>query len=424
MSPQETDSASAAGSWRVLQIALLIFAGGAFLFELRALLNPFILYCVFMVLLMPFRGVRGHARLVTVSTVLLVLWVLATAGSLLAPFFLALVLAYILDPLTDRISAHPRIGRSGAILIFLVPFLALGAIVFVFGIPELVRQGRMLVAEAPLVVDELVSWVQGISPQAPGFDLPLVDDAAIVSWIQGLDAAAVSEFLESRREALMQQAWEAVLGLGRGVATLATVIGYLILTPILTFYLLRDYDRMVARISELLPGRARREVGELARDYDTLLARYLRGQVAASLITGAITWMGLLLTGFPYALLLGAIVAVLGVIPYLGLVVSLIPAIIIALVSGDVGVSLIKVAVVYGVAQGLESAVISPRIVGDSVGLHPVWILLALSLGGLYFGFVGLLIGVPLAVAAKLFLARGLARYRNSALYKEGALHV
>ena len=98
---------------------------------------------------------------------------------------------------------------------------------------------------------------------------------------------------------------------------------------------------------------------------------------------------------------------------------SLIPAIILALISDSVGISLLKVAVVYGVAQGLEGAVISPRIVGESVGLHPVWILLALALGGFYFGFVGLLIGVPVAVAIKLLLKRGVERYRRSALYKE-----
>ncbi len=412
------------GAWRIVQAALAVLAGGALLYAMRELLNPFILYCVFVVLLAPFRGIAGHARLVAVATVLILLWVLSTAGSLLAPFFLALVLAYILDPVVDRISAHPRIGRNGAIFVILVPFLALAAAVFILGVPELVRQGRLLVAEAPRLIDELGAWVQGLSPEAPGFDLPFVDDAAVVTRIQSIDAQAVADFLESRREALTQRAWGAVLGLGRGVATLATVIGYLTLTPVLTFYLLRDYDRMLARIAELLPGRARREVGELARSYDDLLSRYLRGQVASSLITGAITWLGLLATGFPYAFLLGAVVAVLGVVPYLGIVVSLIPAIVIALVSGDVGLSLIKVAVVYGVAQGLESAVISPRIVGDSVGLHPVWIVLALSLGGLFFGFVGLLIGVPLAVAAKLLLTFGLARYRNSSLYKEGALHV
>ncbi|MBT8335611.1 MAG: AI-2E family transporter, partial [Gemmatimonadetes bacterium] len=116
----------------------------------------------------------------------------------------------------------------------------------------------------------------------------------------------------------------------------------------------------------------------------------------------------------------GVIVAVFGVVPYLGLVLSLIPAILVALPSGAVGLSLLKVGIVFAVAQGLEGAVVSPRIVGDSVGLHPVWVVLALAVGGFYFGFVGLLIGVPAAVGVKLLVTRGLARYRESTVFRGG----
>ncbi len=412
-----------APAWRAVQAALLVLAGAFFLFSMQSALSPFILYCVFIALLAPFRTLPGHALLASVATVLVCLWVLSTAGSLLAPFFLAFVLAYILDPLADRVSAHPRIGRTAAIFLILVPFLALGAATIVFGIPELVTQARDLVLQAPRVLDEIATWVRGLTPDSLGFDIPFVDEPAALAWLQQLDAQAVADMLDSRREALTQRAWSAVLGLGRGFGTLVTVLGYLVLTPVLTFYLLRDYDRIVARAAELLPGQSRTRVSEYAREFDDLLSRYLRGQVLASFITGAITWLGLLVVGFPYAFLLGATVAVLGVIPYMGVAVSLVPALVIALVSDAVGASLLKVAGVYAVAQGLESAVISPRIVGDSVGLHPVWVVLALSLGGFYFGFVGLLIGVPLAVAAKLALARGVERYKHSALYKEGTLH-
>lgn len=418
----DRDANGSAAVWRAVQAALLVLAGAFFLFSMRESLGPFLLYWVFIALLVPFRQVRGYALLVTVATVLVCLWVLHTAGSLLAPFFLAFVLAYILDPIADRVSAHPRIGRTGAIFLILVPFLVLGAAAVAVGLPELARQARALVLEAPRFVEGLAAWVRGLTPSSLGFDIPFVDEAALIARVQELDAQAVADFLESRREDLTQRAWAAALGLGRGFGTLLTVLGYLVLTPVLMFYLLRDYDRIIAHVRDLLPGTIRSRVGAFATDYDDLLSRYLRGQVSASLITGGITWLGLLIVGFPYAFLLGATVAVLGVIPYMGVVVSLIPAIVIALVSDSIGASLVKVAVVYGVAQGLESAVISPRIVGDSVGLHPVWIVLALSLGGLYFGFVGLLIGVPLAVAIKLLLVRGLDHYRKSALYNEGTV--
>ena len=115
-------------------------------------------------------------------------------------------------------------------------------------------------------------------------------------------------------------------------------------------------------------------------------------------------------------------VGVLSVVPYLGLALSLVPALFIALVSGNVVASLLKVAVVYTIAQLLEGTVISPRIVGDSVGLHPVWVVLSLALAGFFFGFVGLLIGVPIAAGLKLLVVRGLARYKSSDFYRGGGV--
>ena len=205
--------------------------------------------------------------------------------------------------------------------------------------------------------------------------------------------------------------------MGRGLGSAAAVAGYVVLTPVLTFYLLRDYDRILARLRGLLPRGREAAVVEFAREYDVLLSRYLRGQLTVALIIGVMTGTLLFVVQFPYAFLLGALAGVMGLIPFLGLVLSLIPAVIVALVSGSVLVSLVKVAVVYTLVQILDGGVISPRIVGDSVGLHPVWIVLALSVGGFFFGFVGILISVPVAVGVKLVAVRGLERYRSSELY-------
>ncbi len=157
-----------------------------------------------------------------------------------------------------------------------------------------------------------------------------------------------------------------------------------------------------------------------AAEYDALLAKYLRGQVTVALILGLLTGVLLFAVRFPYPFLLGALVGVLGLIPFLGLVLAIIPAIIVALVSGNVATSLIKVVAVYGSTQILEGSFISPRIVGESVGLHPVWIVLALSVGGFFFGFVGLLVGVPVAVGLKLLVLRALDNYRSSELFAGG----
>ena len=147
-----------------------------------------------------------------------------------------------------------------------------------------------------------------------------------------------------------------------------------------------------------------------AREYDALLARFLRGQVLAALIVGLLTWIGLLIAGFPYSGLVGAIAGVFNLVPYLGLVASIVPVLVIALLSGNFLAALLKAAIVFGIVQLIDGSITGPRIVGGSVGLHPVWVLLALALGGFYFGLVGLLIAVPAAVLVKLVLREALAR--------------
>ena len=123
---------------------------------------------------------------------------------------------------------------------------------------------------------------------------------------------------------------------------------------------------------------------------------------------------------FPYPALVGVVAGVFNLVPYLGLIVSLVPAIIIALLSGDFAASFGKIAIVFGVVQALDGTVIGPKIIGGSVGLHPAWVILALAAGGLFFGFVGLLIAVPAALFVKLLVLRGVVRYRRSRLFVGG----
>ena len=399
--------------WRVLQGIVALFVFGLLLFSVQELLNPFVLFLILLVVLLPFRQVPGYALLVVVAAVLTAYWLLATTGFLLAPFVLGFGFAYVLDPLVDGL-VERGLGRSVAILLLALPVAGAAVAAVLFGIPALVGQVDELVQAAPELVARIGEWFSGIREFLVG--LPGVDEDSIPD-LSNLDPDEIVAFLQERREQLASGTWRGVLGLGRGLGSAATVAGYVVLTPVLTFYLLRDYDGILARLRGLLPRGREAAVVEFAREYDVLLSRYLRGQLTVALIIGAMTGTLLFVVQFPYAFLLGALAGVMGLIPFLGLVLSLIPAVIVALVSGSVLVSLVKVAVVYTLVQILDGGVISPRIVGDSVGLHPVWIVLALSVGGFFFGFVGILISVPVAVGVKLVAVRGLERYRSSELY-------
>jgi predicted PurR-regulated permease PerM len=131
-----------------------------------------------------------------------------------------------------------------------------------------------------------------------------------------------------------------------------------------------------------------------------------------------LTWLGLWIAGFPYPALVGAVAGVFNLVPYLGLVVSAVPAILIALLSGNIVASLIKAAIVFAVVQTIDSSVTGPRITGGSVGLHPVWVILAIAVGSFFFGFVGLLLAMPAAVFIKLIVREALKRYRHSDVYE------
>ena len=400
--------------WRVLQAIVALFVFGLLVFGVQELLNPFVLFLILLIVLIPFRRAPGYVLLVSVAAILTMYWLLATTGFLLAPFVLGFGLAYVLDPLVDAL-VERRVARSLAIVLLALPVVGAGVAAVLFGIPALVGQIDELVQAAPELGALVGDWLSGIREFVVG--IPGVDED-VVPDLANLDPEEIVAFLQERREQLASGTWRGVLGLGRGLGSAATVAGYVFLTPILTFYLLRDYDGILARLRGLLPRSREAGVVEFAREYDVLLSRYLRGQLTVALIIGVLPGTLLLVVQFPYASLLGALAGVMGLIPFLGLVLSIIPAVIIALVSGSVLWSLAKVAFVYGLVQILDSGIISPRVVGDSVGLHPVWIVLALSVGGFFFGFVGLLISVPAAVGVKLVMVRGLERYRSSELYE------
>lgn len=407
-------SESPRASWPWIQAAAVLLVFALFLWSVGEALNPLLLFLALLALLVPYRGVPGRTLLLGVAGVLTVLWVLTTTGSLLAPFVVALGIAYLLDPLVDRLESR-GVHRALAIGLLALPVAGLLAVGVFVGLPALGQQVAELIDRAPVLLERVARWIGGLRERLRG--MPLVGDE-LLARLEDIDADGVVAFLEDRRAELANRAWEGVLGLGRGIGSVFTVLGYVVLTPVLAFYLLRDWDRLTEGLAGLLPLDRRAAITSFAREYDRLLARYMRGQITVALTIGLITALGLWVARFPYPFLVGVAVAVFSVVPYLGLVLSLIPAVLIALMSGDVGLSLLKLAVVFGIAQGLEGAVVSPRIVGESVGLHPVWVVLALAAGGFYFGFVGLLLAVPGAVGIKLLVIRGVARWRASDTFR------
>lgn len=403
---------------RWLHGIVLLGLFGAVAVAVRPVLSPFVLYAVFLYLIWPRLASPLYARLAAAATGLTGLWLLEVTGLLLAPFILAFLLAYVLDPVVDALQAY--VPRPAAISFLALPLAGAVALVAFVLAPAAGHQVSELIADVPSYVESVRGWIDGVRSWVIGLGIEGINQETVPRFDE-IDAQAVVGYLQERQAELTRGGLSTVLGIGRGLGTVLTVAAYLVLLPILTYFLLRDWDRILEQIAELVPPAHRRTVSEFAGEYDRLLNRYLRGQVLLAACVGLIVGVGFWVVGFPYPLLLGLVAGVFNIVPYLGFAVSLVLAVAIALFSGSVLVSLGKVALVFGFQQVGEN-VLGPLIIGESVGLHPVWMLLAISLFGFFFGFVGLLVAVPVAVLVKLMLSSALRRYRSSAWYREGVV--
>jgi predicted PurR-regulated permease PerM len=403
----EEPSGEQADTWRLIYAVAVLAAGGLLLWAVHGVLSPVLMYFLFMALLSPYAARNGHGTIVVVATVLILIWLFVTLGSLVAPFVLALALAYILDPAVDMLERR-RVPRLAAIAILGVPALALIAIVLILAVPAIANQIEGLVQQTPEALRRASEWLEALPTRIRGLSIPMLDPDQLATMIQ------------ERQTAILEGGVAALLGVGRGVGAVFAILGYVVLTPVLLVYLLRDFDRIRMQATSLVPPAKRPGFLSFFREYDRLLSRFLRGQLIAASIVGLLTWIGLWIAGFPNAGLVGAIAGVFNIVPYLGLIASIIPVIIIALLSGSVAASLLKAGIVFAIVQFIDGSVTGPRIVGESVGLHPVWVMLALSIGGYFLGFVGILLAMPGAVLVKLLLAEGVERYRRSRVYRGG----
>jgi predicted PurR-regulated permease PerM len=409
--------------WPSIYVALVALVALAFLFSVKSILSPVIAFAVLVLLVSPWSGTRMHLLTVVSATGLLTLWLLHTLGSMLAPFILAFVLAYILDPLVDRLQKR-GMKRGLAVACVVVPIFLVLAIALIFGVPALVQQVQNLIAQAPDALQRGVEWIQTLRTRLLASKLPFLKGEALARALDSFSPERVSAYIEAQQAVIGQRLWSAVIGVGKGISIALGILGYFVLTPVLTIYLLKDFDKLIARASGLIPRDKRATWIPFMMEYDKLLAGYLRGQLLAGLIVGVLTFVGLLVAGFPNPGLVAVTAGIFNVIPYLGLVVSLIPALIISLLSGDILASLIQVAIVFAIVQTIDGTITGPRIASASVGLHPVWVILALAVGSSFFGFTGLLLAMPAAVFIKLVVRNALVRYRESRVFEGEKLPV
>jgi predicted PurR-regulated permease PerM len=387
---------------------------GALLYAVREVLSPPVLLALLLMVLWPERRQPLVGRLIVAAAALTLLWILAATGSLLAPFLLGLAFAYLLAPATAWL-VRRRVPRALAALLTLLPFFGGVVLLAVFLVPAIERQVVDLAARLPALLQQLGQWLLDLRTRflasGPAF---LTDEQA--AWLRNLQAGDLVAMAQRSWSSIGRGAWAAFIGVGRGLGTAVTVVLYLVVTPVVTFYLLASWERFTGSLANLVPPARRDAAFGFLREYDNLLGRYVRGTLTQAGLVAVVTGGGLAILGFPGALLVGVITGLGNVIPYFGMVLAIIPAVLLALVSGAIVPNLLKLVAVFAVEQVME-AVTGPRIVGGAVGLNPVWVMVAVAFFSVMLGFVGLLLAVPLAILARMAIERGLARYRASAYY-------
>jgi predicted PurR-regulated permease PerM len=349
-------------------------------------------------------GVTLSNRWFLLAAVLLAGWLISLLAPVLTPFVTGAVLAYIANPLVNRLQAW-RLGRTQAVAVVFGFFALLLTLVLLLLIPMLQHQITTFVSRLPAfagwVETVALPWVQA------NFDLPP----------ESFDTETVKEYLAGHWQSAGGFAVSLFGGISRSGLTLFGWIANLLLIPVVTFYLMRDWPALLARIHELVPRRAEAEVVRLARASDEVLGAFLRGQLLVMLALGLVYSIGLWIVGLDLAFLIGMVSGVLSFVPYLGFIVGLTTACLAALMQFHEAMPLLYVVIAFSIAQSIESFFLTPWILGNRVGLHPVAVIFAVLAGGQLFGFVGMLLAVPAAAVIMVLLRYAHERYLQSSLY-------
>lgn len=333
--------------------------------------------------------------------VVVFVWLL---GPILTPFVVAAGLAYLGDPLVDRLE-RLKLSRTAAVLVVFA-VLTLGfALLVLLLFPVLEHQIRTF-------IDNLPRYTQWLQERIE----PLVQ--MVLPEAQGLSLEAIRELITEhlgKAGGLARVLFERAFASG---TALIAFIANLVLIPVLTFYILRDWDNFTAWVRDLLPRRVQPTVVDLARETDEVLGQFLRGQLLVMLALGLMYTLGLWLIGLDLAVLIGLAAGLVSFVPYLGVIVGLAASSIAMLVqTGGELLPLVWVALVFAVGQMVEGSILSPWLVGDRVGLHPVAVIFAVLAGGQLFGFVGVLLALPVASAVAVLVRYAGRRWRDSRLY-------
>jgi len=324
----------------------------------------------------------------------------------LTPFFIAFAIAYLLDPIVDRM-VDKKIPRTPSVVILMSVFFLLLAAIAAVLFPLLQVQAEHFIENLPGYIAVVHGWVEPFLERLAGMD----QEKAQTILKDGLArfGALPMKILSASSNVL----WGSLSGL----FNIILMVANLVIIPVAMFYLLRDFDEINGKALSLVPERYRDPVMGVVKDIDATLAGFVRGQLMAAMLMGLLYCIGLFICGTPMSLFIGLGAGLASLVPYLGLVIGFAPAAVMTFAQSQDWISVLGVAGVFAVVQALEGMLITPRVVGESIGLHPIAIMAAVLLGAEFFGFVGVLLSVPIAAVLNVLFKKGIGVYKESGFF-------
>lgn len=363
--------------------AILLFA--LFIFTVQTIISPVVVFIILILTLFPFREVKFLNVIFLISIFLFIIWIFSELGNVLAPFIIAYLIAYLLDPLIDKLQKKNLSRGLSIALIFSTAIVLIGLII-TFIIPPFFEQITKLLAVVPDFAKNFQYWIENnllAFLEKIGFPRENIE-TFILSNISG------------KIESILTSIFEGFINIFGSIGTILSQVVNIIIIPILTFYILKDFDVINDSIKRLFKKKNQLTVENYAVKVDKIVGSYLRGASIVCLINGIVVTALLTLIGVKYSFVLGILSAVFCFIPYFGVLISFAIGFIVALFSDLSTLSLILIPIIYFGENLLESSILYPKIIGSQIGMHPAMLILSLFVFSYFFGLIGMLIAVPI----------------------------
>ena len=365
--------------------------------------SPFIVFAVIIFVLYPFRHSKLIMTILYLSILIFALWILNSIAQVLIPFIAAFLISYALNPLVEKLSKK-GISRTVSSLLIILSFVIVITLLIIFLAPQIVAQFAELLKVLPGAVNNLGGWLQDtLLPKLSAMGIPTQD-------IQNKVLGA----LPSKLEEILNKLLSSLSAIFMVLSIVLTQLVNLILIPFLTFYILKDYDSLKETVKTMLPRKNKERFLEYYHKIDDLTGSFIRGSIIAAVIHGVGIFIVLTILGIKYSIFLASLGILLNLIPYFGLLVEILLSIIAALFSGNPGLQIPLLGALYLLQNLAETSYIVPKIVGQRIGLHPALLILSLLVFSYFFGFIGLLIALPVTSIILMFFKEWLKRREES----------